>query len=169
MLYERYGSAVYGMALHVLNHAELAEEITQDVFLKVWRQPDRWDESLGQLHSWLLTVTRNAAIDQLRRDRRQPTTVPPRTETATPDTIDHGVANDPLWHDGQLLRRLLGELPDEQRRLIELAFFQGFTHSELAERLNLPLGTVKTRLRLGLQKLRRLWEEAHRVLDPSQT
>lgn len=154
-LYGRYSSLVYSLALRTLRQPALAEEVTQDVFVKVWQQPQRWDPELGQFSSWLLTITRNAAIDRLRREQRHQTVEldPPATSTpANNPGLDH-----PLWYDGQVLRRLLYELPDEQRLLIELAFFQGYTHRELAERLDLPLGTVKTRLRSGMQRLRSLW------------
>lgn len=162
-LYTRYGNAVYALALRVLQQSALAEEVTQDVFLKLWQQPDRWNPGLGRFSSWLLTLARNASIDRLRHEQRRgyrPTAFgaydegrdPPEDTAAEPSPF-----SDPLWYDGQILRRLLTRLPAEQRELVELAFFRGYTHSELAELLGLPLGTVKTRLRAGLQKLRALW------------
>jgi len=163
-LYQRYGALVYSLCLRVLRQPGLAEEVTQDVFLKLWRQPDRWDPSLGQFSSWLLTISRNAAIDRLRREGRQ--------AQAAWTADDEGqesregahlyAAEQANWLNGQVLRKLLGRLPPEQRQLIELAFFEGYSHSELAELLHLPLGTVKTRLRMGMQKLRQLWEESER-------
>jgi len=160
-LYERYGNLVYSLALRVVRHQVMAEEVTQDVFLKVWQQPMRWNPALGQFSSWLLTITRNAGIDRLRKERRH---WMPAYDLADP--FGHlgqeaSIAESPYWVDGLILTRLLQQLPPEQRQLIELAFYQGYTHSELAEHLQLPLGTVKTRLRTGLQKLRLLWEEAH--------
>jgi RNA polymerase sigma-70 factor (ECF subfamily) len=162
-LYTRYGNAVYALALRVLQQGTLAEEITQDVFLKLWQQPDRWNPGLGRFSSWLLTLARNAAIDRLRHEQRRgyrpagsggygEGADPPEDAAAEPSPF-----SDSLWYDGQVLRRLLAQLPAEQRELVELAFFRGYTHSELAALLNLPLGTVKTRLRAGLQKLRALW------------
>ncbi|RIK44107.1 MAG: hypothetical protein DCC55_03580 [Chloroflexi bacterium] len=154
-LYQAYSSLVYGLALRVLQNSGLAEEVTQDIFLKIWQQPDRWNPALGQFTSWLLTITRNAAIDRLRKERH--------THTHQVEQVEHlaetGLADDTLWYDGQVLAELLAQLPPEQRQLIELAFFQGYTHSELSIKLRLPLGTVKTRLRSGLQKLRILWEK----------
>jgi RNA polymerase sigma-70 factor (ECF subfamily) len=159
LLYARHGNAVYGLALRILHDSGLAEEVTQDTFLKVWNQADRWDPDKGQLSSWLLTVTRHTAIDRYRKLQRRPATSEMREEveatlgqTATVDT--------PQWADGQLLARLFEHLPPEQAHLVQLAFYQGMSHSELAEGLKLPLGTVKTRLRLGLQKLKMLWQEA---------
>lgn len=161
-LYQRYSNLVYSLALRVLRHQTVAEEVTQDVFLKIWQQPDRWNPALGQFSSWLLTITRNAAIDRLRKEQRYPQAEQDGSSDLFFAQIAEGAISDnPLWFEGQILRHLLQQLPDEQRQLIELAFYQGYTHSELADGLAMPLGTVKTRLRSGLQKLRTLWEEAH--------
>lgn len=160
-LYERYGNLVYSLALRVVRHQVMAEEVTQDVFLKVWQQPTRWNPALGQFSSWLLTITRNAGIDRLRKERRHWTPTQDQAELMGEFGEEMAVGENPYWYDGLILARLLQQLPPEQRLLIELAFYQGYTHSELAENLQLPLGTVKTRLRTGLQKLRTLWEEAH--------
>ena len=161
-LYQQYGALVYSLCLRVLRQSGLAEEVTQDVFLKLWRQPDRWNPALGQFSSWLLTISRNAAIDRLRReDRQSPLNWVDSDETENTGATSNFVAEQANWLDGQLLRKLLLKLPAEQRQLIELAFFSGYTHSELAELLHLPLGTVKTRLRMGMQKLRLLWEESN--------
>lgn len=160
-LYERYGNLVYSLALRVVRHQVMAEEVTQDVFLKVWQQPTRWNPALGQFSSWLLTITRNAGIDRLRKERRHWTPTQDQAEPLAEFGEETAVGENPYWYDGLILARLLQQLPPEQRQLIELAFYQGYTHSELAENLQLPLGTVKTRLRTGLQKLRTLWEEAH--------
>lgn len=159
-LYTRYGGPVYSLALRILENSTMAEEVTQDIFLKVWHQSEQWDAEKGRLSSWLLTITRYSSIDRLRKERRQPNL------TLTPlDDMPHiastrGLIDDPLWQDGRILRNLLTQLPQEQQQVIELAFFGGLTHSDLAERLDLPLGTVKTRVRLGLQKLKNLWLEA---------
>lgn len=160
-LYTQYGNLVFSLAVRVLREPALAEEITQDVFLKLWRQPDRWNPALGQFSSWLLTITRNAAIDRLRRENRQPSLAWDAEAEIDDYTLRTSSAADQVaWFDGQLLRKLLRGLPREQAELIELAFFEGYTHSELADRLGLPLGTVKTRLRMGMQKLRLAWDEA---------
>ncbi len=107
-----------------------------------------------------MTLTRNAAIDRLRRQQRRPQAAPQSLDDFLPYLVDENIDNDPQWHDGRVIRELLKTLPEEQAQAIELAFFQGYSHSQLAEALQLPLGTVKTRVRLGLQKLRRLWEDA---------
>jgi RNA polymerase sigma-70 factor (ECF subfamily) len=159
-LYDRYGNIVYGLAYRVLQNPGRAEEVTQDTFMKVWKQADSWDSEKGKLSSWLLTITRYTAIDLIRKENRNVTQVSVPIEILSNIQGNPSTINDPRWHDGRLLRNLMTELPTEQAELIEMAFFQGYTHSQLAENLELPLGTVKTRLRLGLQKLRTLWTEA---------
>ena len=159
-LYERFGSQVYGLTLRVLRDSRLAEEASQDAFLKVWNKSVQWDPAKGQLGSWLLTIARYAAIDRLRREQRHNAAVATFPDALPDHTPSATTVGDRRWIDGQLLRQLMAELPAEQAQVIELAFFQGMTHSELAEYLGWPLGTVKTRLRSGLQKLRVLWSEA---------
>ncbi|MCB0061224.1 MAG: sigma-70 family RNA polymerase sigma factor [Caldilineaceae bacterium] len=163
-LYQQYCNLVFSLALRVVRHQVLAEEVTQDVFLKIWHQPDRWNPAVGQFSSWLLTITRNAAIDRLRKEQRHPIPNAGIQEPLFSEATEVSISDNPLWFEGQVLAHLLQELPEEQRLLIELAFYQGYTHSELAEGLQLPLGTVKTRLRSGLQKLRAAWEEHHRQI-----
>ena len=168
-LYQRYGNLVYSLALRTLRQPVLAEEVTQDVFLKLWQQPGRWNPALGQLSSWLLAITRNAAIDRLRREARHTAAdidVMAEAESGAEPAVMSDLG---AWADGQLLRELMRQLPTEQRELIELAFYRGYTHSELSEGLGVPLGTVKTRLRAGMQKLRVLWEQANPESTPSLT
>lgn len=159
-LYQRYGYLVHNLAMRILQKRELAEEVTQDTFLNVWNRPDTWSPDGGRLSSWLLTVTRYKAIDRIRREQRRLDldANPLDEELVHSDASEE--PDDPSLQDGRLIRSLIAQLPLEQAEVIELAFFQGMTHSTMAERLNLPLGTVKTRVRLGLQKLRTLWEAA---------
>lgn len=153
VLYAQFSGPVYSLALRVLGDPRLAQEVTQDVFLKVWTNPQAWDARRGQFSSWLLTLTRYTAIDHLRRERR-------RTGRDTELSEQIAAADDaPEAAPPDRLRDLLAHLPDEQRQVVELAYFGGLRHSELAERLGLPLGTVKTRLRLGLSKLRALLDD----------
>ncbi len=159
-LYQRFGSQVYGLTLRVLHDPQLAEEATQDTFLKVWHKAEQWDLSRGQLSSWLLTIARYAAIDRLRREQRHSSSSGPYLDSLADHASAPASFGDRRWLDGQLLRQYMTTLPEEQALVIELAFFQGMTHSELAEHLQWPLGTVKTRLRSGLQKLRALWIES---------
>ncbi len=159
-LYRRYGALVYSLALRVVHIPAAAEEVTQDIFLKVWQQPERWDPAGGQFSSWLLTITRNAAIDRLRKEQRHAAVQADASDEVWATAGQPSITDDPRWYDGQELARLVRGLPPEQRQLIELAFYAGMTHSELAERLGLPLGTIKTRLRTGLLRLRALWQKS---------
>jgi RNA polymerase sigma-70 factor, ECF subfamily len=158
-LHQRYANLVYSMAWRVLQDVGLAEEVTQDVFMKLWQRGQRFDPARGRFSAWLLSVTRFAAIDRLRQEGRRP--LPAEMGAGAPDapdaletllTTDHV-----SWERGQHLRLLLEQLPAEQRQAVELAYFGGLSHSELAAHLGLPLGTVKGRLRLGLERLRELW------------
>lgn len=151
MLFAQYGSKVYSLAYSVVRDAAQAQEVTQDTFLKVWQNPKAWDPARGSFQSWLLTLARYTAIDLLRFEIRR---------SGRNIELIEGIAAEmeeeaPLLADQQIQAALL-QIPEEQRRLIELAFFKGMTHSELAAACGLPLGTVKTRLRLGLQKLRQM-------------
>jgi RNA polymerase sigma-70 factor (ECF subfamily) len=133
------------MAWRVLQDVGLAEELTQDVFMKLWRQGQRYDPSRGRFSAWLLSVTRFAAIDRLRQEGRRPSSVDLSDEGADQQTaLERLLATDhETWERGQHLRLLLIQLPPEQRQVVELAYFGGLTHRELAEQLGLPLGTVK--------------------------
>ena len=154
-LYEAHGKAVYSLAYRILRSATLAEEVTQDTFFKVWQRTTQWDPKKGKLKNWLLTITHYTAIDYLRRERRQPMLHPDHIEDA--DETMFASSGDIRWQDGTMLRLLLAQLPKEQAALIDLAFFQGMTHNDIATVTHIPLGTVKTRLRTGLQRLRELW------------
>jgi RNA polymerase sigma-70 factor, ECF subfamily len=165
-LHKRYANLVYSMAWRVLQDAGLAEEVTQDVFMKLWQRSQRYDARRGRFSSWLLSVTRFAAIDRLRKEGRQPiASDPPGDEGDDEARVERLLATDHAgWERGQHLRLLLEQLPAVQREAIELAYFGGLSHSDLAKHLGLPIGTVKGRLRLGLERLRTLWLE-----DPSHT
>jgi RNA polymerase sigma-70 factor (ECF subfamily) len=159
-LYRQYGGLVYSLAYRMVGQAGLAEEVTQDTFMKVWKQAESWDARKGKLVSWLLTIARYTAIDYIRQVKRQPQQFEISHELVASDSDSKAPPSNPMWADGQLIQSLLGQLPPEQAQVIDLAFFKGMTHTELAETLQLPLGTVKTRLRLGLQKLKGLWLQA---------
>ncbi len=165
-LYQRYANLVYSMALRVVGDSQTAEEITQDVFMKVWQKGALYDGSRGRFSTWLLSVTRFTAIDRLRYEKRRPAADSAPRDTILPRELRHLSADHTRWEQGQQLRMLIEQLPPEQREVVELAYFGGLTHRELAEHLDLPLGTVKSRLRLGLNKLRTMWfgeeEREHR-------
>jgi RNA polymerase sigma-70 factor (ECF subfamily) len=160
-LHQRYVNLVYSMAWRVLQDVGLAEEITQDVFMKLWQRSQLYDAARGRFSSWLLTITRFAAIDRLRAEGRRPAPAALFSEDGDGQTsLEQLLPTDHAsWERGQHLRLLLDHLPVEQRQTIELAYFGGLTHSEMAQLLDLPLGTVKGRLRLGLERLRSLWLE----------
>ena len=155
-LYDRYGGLVHGLALRTLGDRQLAEDTVQDVFVALWRQAGRYDPVRGRLATWLITITRNRAIEQLRRRSSRP--ADPHAEVAL-----GGQAPDPatLAGDADEAERIalaIAELPAPQLEVLRLAYFDQLTHVEIADRLGLPLGTVKGRLRLALNRLRSVAE-----------
>jgi RNA polymerase sigma-70 factor, ECF subfamily len=154
-LYDRHGRLMYSLALRIVRDQGDAEDVVQDVFSQAWRQSSRYDASRGTVLGWLLTVTRSRAIDRIRSRKSRPE--PTADESALRDLPDSLVpADEQLAWAGQAarVREALDSLTTLQRVAIELAFFEGLTHAEVAERLELPLGTVKTRIRQGLLTLR---------------
>ena len=157
-IFDRYGDLVYSTSLRVLRDAHLAQDVSQEIFVRLWRKPESYVAERGRFLTWLISVTRNRAVDEIRsRGRRL------RHETASPEEQERefpaGEANDPalnaqLADQARTVRAALTELPPEQRQVIELAYFGGLTQQEISDRLDQPLGTVKTRIRLGMQKLR---------------
>jgi RNA polymerase sigma-70 factor (ECF subfamily) len=152
--YDATSAAVYGLALRILRDRAEAEEVALDAFLQVWRDAARYDPRRGSALGWVLVVARSRAIDRLRA--RGPAR---RTETAFDEEEVADEAHGPgeaswISQQGAIVRRALRELPGEQRVALELAYFGGLTHVEIAERLSLPVGTAKTRIRLGMMKLR---------------
>ncbi|MFY9552749.1 MAG: sigma-70 family RNA polymerase sigma factor [Thermoanaerobaculia bacterium] len=155
-LYDRHGGRLLGLAQRILGRGGEAEEVLQEVFLFAWRSASSFDPTRGTVRTWLLIATRSRAIDRLRA-RRSPSRPEVRSleevaeSPAAPDDVEAASA-DRQWQS--LCRTAVGELPDDQRRALELAYFEGLTHQEIAARTSTPLGTVKTRVRLGLMKLR---------------
>ncbi len=157
-LYDRYGDLVYSTCLRVVRDAQLAEDIVQEVFLRLWRKPESYVAQRGRFPTWLLSVTRNRSVDEIRsrgRRQRHENTSPQQQERELPAGQEQDPALSAQLADEQrLIRAALAELPEEQRLAIELAYFGGLTQQEIAAKLSQPLGTVKTRIRLGMQKLR---------------
>jgi RNA polymerase sigma-70 factor (ECF subfamily) len=153
-LYDRYAPVVHRMALRILNQDEqAADEVVQDVFFQIWRWPEKWDADKGTFVNWLLTVTRNTAIDQHRRHQRYV-----QLPVDTIDAITQSSNQAEQRSDTRrLLLKLLKKLPREQKQVIMLAFLRDMTHQEIAAELDIPAGTVKSRLRLGMKKLRKAW------------
>lgn len=159
ILYDRYGRLVYGLALRILNNPQEAEDLTQEIFLVLWRS-NTYNPARGSLSSFLTTMTRSRAIDKLRsrgtslkfldRWRRNMT-----AETAPNSPFEQAS----LSERSQRVRNALAQLSEDQRQVLEMAYYQGLSQSEIAQQLDLPLGTVKTRSRLGLLKLRQTLED----------
>lgn len=157
-LYDRYCRLLFTLILRILRDRGEAEDVLQEVFVRVWDRADRYDPALGVPAAWLARISRNRAIDRLRSRTVRADVQVPASENPSPVTLS-GPASDPeglavAGQQRQAIRTALEGLPDNQRALIESAFFEGYTQSELAERFNLPLGTVKTRIRTGMQALR---------------
>ena len=153
-LYDRHGSAAYSLAYRMMGEKQAAEDLMQDAFLKVWRNAESYRTERGSVRTWILSIVHNRGIDQLRslasRRRTQD-----RVESSTP-VSQPSEAFAQTWRNSQReqVREALGTLPAEQLKILELAYFSGYTHVEIAELLELPLGTVKGRMRLGLKKIR---------------
>jgi len=154
-LYDRYRLILFGLILRILHSHQEAEDVLQEVFLQVWRRAADFDEARGRPFTWLVTLARSRAIDRLRalgsRERTAQEAARDVTESIS-DAADDAVRSE----QAEIVRGALGELPEEQRRTLLLAYFDGLTQTEIAERLNTPLGTVKTRMRSGMIKLREL-------------
>ena len=163
-LYDRYSTLVYSVALRVLHDQGLAEDMTQEVFLRLWRRPRMYDPSRGRFVSWLMSVTRNRAIDEQRRRARRLREEGGDSEVvqAVPsaDRLDDPSVVATLSDERAAVRAAVAQLPPTQRRVIELAYFAGMTQAEIAEATSTPIGTVKTRVRLAMSKLREALQQA---------
>jgi RNA polymerase sigma-70 factor (ECF subfamily) len=165
VIFDRHAGAAFSLAFRMCGRRAAAEDIVQDAFLSLWRTGARYDHARGSVRSWVLSAVHNRAIDAFRREAGK----------ERHDVSDDGLAErlpDPhrtdteaeRRDDARQMRKALGALPAEQRRVIELAYFGGFTHTQIAEMLELPSGTVKGRMRLGLTKLRMTLEDPAKVV-----
>jgi RNA polymerase sigma-70 factor, ECF subfamily len=157
-LYDRYKTVAYSIAYRITNDATLAEDVVQDAFLGAWRNAARYVEGRGSVKTWLLSIVHHRAIDAVRR--RRPTTELPDVEAPPPSalTLPDVWAEVSAELDAETVRTVLMSLSDVQREAIELAYFGGLTQQEIADRTGTPLGTVKSRMRLGLLAMRRALE-----------
>jgi RNA polymerase sigma factor (sigma-70 family) len=155
-LYDRYGRLAYGLALRVLRDPALAEDAVQEAFLGVWRSAATFVPERAKASSWILTLVHRRAVDLVRREERR--RVEPLDDEARLDT--GGSAADVVWLrlERERVQEALRRLPDHEREALELAYYGGFTQSQLAERLGLPIGTIKSRMFSGLARLRELLE-----------
>ncbi len=156
-MYDRRGNQVFSLAMHLLRDRPSAEEVTQDVFVKVWRLGSSYDNERGSVAAWLMGITHNRCIDELRKRRSELSKIQQGIDqeaqipSGAPDPLDMAAASE----DRKLVLWALDYLSREQKEVVNLAYFHGLTHSEIAKHLGQPLGTVKTRMRLALQKMRK--------------
>ena len=167
-LYTRYHRLLYTLAYRMVTDRQIAEDLLQDAFLAVWRRSDTYSPQAGAARNWLISILHHRAIDHLRKLRRRSGIIEAPLELL--DT-EEGVASADVWEDAWRLvqasqvRDALGLLPQEQRNVIELAYFQGWTHSEIAASTHTPLGTVKARVRLGLHHLKHTLQQMDVDID----
>jgi len=170
VLYDRHGGAAYSLAHRIVGDRMIAEDVTQEAFHSVWRSGARFDSARGSVRSWTLGITRNRSIDALRRASGNAPKLDLDDEAAI-ESQSAGELTDLEAIRRETARRVRGalsELPVEQSEVIGLAYFGGFTHSEIAEMLSMPLGTVKGRMRLGLEKIRVALAEQMGVHEPTE-
>ncbi|MBI5957786.1 MAG: sigma-70 family RNA polymerase sigma factor [Chloroflexi bacterium] len=155
-LHEQYANLVYSIACRVLNDPLSAEEVTQDTFMRLWYKAETYDAAKGSFVTWLLTITRRLAIDVHRKYQHDPMQDPVYMDSDIERWENILGSGEDADLKGTLVA-VLHELPDEQRQVIELAYFHGMSHGQIADYLSQPVGTIKTRIRLGMQKLREAW------------
>jgi RNA polymerase sigma-70 factor (ECF subfamily) len=154
-LYDRYRLILFGLLMRILNNRQEAEDVLQEVFLQVWRRAADFDENRGRPFTWLVTLTRSRGIDRLRTLAARERVAAAGAKEVSEEFSD--AASDAFRSEQRgLVNKALAQLPDEQKRPLMLAYFDGLTQSEIATRLDTPLGTVKTRMRSGMMKLREL-------------
>jgi RNA polymerase sigma-70 factor (ECF subfamily) len=155
-IYDRHGRAAFSVAYRMVGDRNVAEDITQEAFLSMWRSRVRFDRERGSVRAWVLGIVHHRAIDALRRntahDRRRASAEGLEERQEAPERTDVEVAR---REEAREVREAMETLPDQQLEVVRLAYFGGFTHTQIAQMLNMPIGTVKGRMRLGLEKLRR--------------
>ncbi len=165
VIFDRHAGVAFSLAYRMCGRRAMAEDIVQEAFLSLWRTGARYDRGRGSVRSWVLSAVHNRAVDAFRReavkDHRLVSDEGIAERLAAPELTDREVER---RDDARQVRRALAELPADQRQVIELAYFGGFTHSQIADILHLPAGTVKGRMRLGLAKMRVAFGEAAEVV-----
>lgn len=159
-LYDRYSGMLFSMVVRIVRDAQAAEEILQDLFLQLWRSPERFDESRGSLAAWLMVSARNRALSRLRRReyRESPEDLESFPAIAVPSSVNIEEEAQRIQFMDRL-RGAMAALPAEQREVLELAYFEGMTQTEIADRTGCPLGTVKTRARTAMQYLKQIFDD----------
>ena len=157
-LYDRFGGVAYGLALRILRDEALAQDAVQEAFLAVWRTADRFLAERARASTWILTLVHRRAVDLVRReDRRRAEPLADESEVPAPESVEEQAS---VRFQRRIVQEALRRLPPEQREALELGYYGGLTQSELAERLGQPLGTIKSRMFTGLQRLRALLADA---------
>jgi RNA polymerase sigma-70 factor, ECF subfamily len=156
VFYDRHGGAAYSIDYRIVGDRTSAEDVTQEAFLSIWRSGARYDRARGGVRAWTLGIVRNRAIDALRRQAGRAPKLSFDDDAALEQRPSPNYTDEQALQrdEARRLRGALSELPGEQSKVIELAYFGGFSHSEIAEMLSMPLGTVKGRMRLGIEKIR---------------
>ncbi len=154
-LYDNYSAAVYGIILKIVQTEDFSQELLNDCFLKVWDKIDTYDSSKGRLFTWMLNIGRNLALDKLRsKEFKAKQKTDDVTQNVSISDLQYAEANKPEFIG---IKDIVDQLPAEQKRLIDLMYFQGYSQSEISEQLEMPLGTVKTRVRAAMQSLKKLF------------
>lgn len=157
-LYDRHGRSAYSLAYRMMGDRQAAEDLVQDSFIKVWRSAKSYRAERGSVRTWILSITHNRGIDHLRSTARRRRTQDRVERTA--ETAQQSEAFAETWRNSQRdqIRQALRTLPEEQLKVLELAYYSGYTHAEIAEMLDIPLGTVKGRMRLGMKKIKSFFD-----------
>ena len=160
-LYDHYGAALYGIVLKIVQSEEVAEDLLQETFVKVWKNGHKYEASKGTLFTWMLNIARNTAIDKQRSAgfRKQQ-----MIHSLDPSVYNKEETNKSFDPNTMGLRKWVGNLDEKYRQVIDLVYFQGFTQKEVEEHLGIPLGTVKSRLRIGLRELRNVFDDSNLIL-----
>ena len=156
VFYDRHGGAAYSLAYRIVGSPQAAEDVTQEAFISIWRSGARFDRTRGSVRSWTLGIVRNRAIDALRRDAGKAPKLTFDDDAILESRPSSDLTDDEVVRrdEASEVRGALRDLPGDQSKVIQLAYFGGFSHSEIAEMLSMPLGTVKGRMRLGMEKIR---------------
>ncbi len=159
VLYDRYVRVVFALIVQIVGNRQVAEELTQEVFLRVWRQVSSFDSDRGTFTAWVLAIAHNAAVDEIRRGKSRPKASHDRYEESRMllEVSDQASGPEELVLGGirrETVLEALAQLPEDQRKVLEMSYYEGLTQAEIAERMGIPLGTIKTRTRRALERLR---------------
>ncbi len=153
-IYDHYSAALYGVLMKMCGSEELCQDLLQEAFVKIWRNRQKFDSDKGSIYTWMLNLTRNNCIDYLRSKQNKS-----NQKNQALDSVVYGLKGGDTFSPSHIgLRELLSELPPEQKEIIELSYFSGYTQQEISEERNIPLGTVKSRAKAALQKLRSIFK-----------